>query len=211
MKQNKLFFLALSAAVITACSSDKINTQPTDVDPVVLQSSYSAEKSAVPINTQWYSFNLPKGCSARNDPDSDMDYKVYEYKITPAISGKKYGSNMYVSYYSEDNEDIATYKEFVNVNSQNILRKGKTVVWEKYEPVREVMLSGRKAFVIERNLRHFLFPNSKDDRYVMKKEKMYVLPASKGYYVIRYFAEESEFPNNINAFEEMSASFKGKY
>ena len=201
MKQNKLFLLALFAAVIAACSSDKIQIQ-SNADAAVQQSSYNAEKAAVPVNTQWYSFSLPKGCWAKNDPDSDMEYKVYEYKITPAIPGKKYSSNMYVSYYSEDNEDISTYQEFVRVNSQNVLRRGKTVEWEKYEPVKETVLAGRKAFVIERNLRHFLFPNSKDDRYVMKKEKIYVLPASKGYYVIRYFAEESEFPNNIKAFEE---------
>ena len=154
---------------------------------------------------------MPSAWNAGTNEDEDNEYKVYEAKIFIPKSGIKMQSYIYVSYFAEDNEDIATYQEFVRVNSQNILRKGQKVEWEKYEPVAETKVAGRKAYVIARNCRHFLNPNSKDDTYIMKKEKMYVLPASKGYYVIRYAAEESAFSSNLKAFEGIASSFSGKY
>ena len=162
------------------------------------------------VSNNWFSFSMPAAWNAGTNEDEDNEYKVYEAKIFIPKSGVKMQSYIYVSYFAEDNEDIATYQEFIRVNSQNILRKA-PVEWEKYEPVTETKIAGRKAYVVARNCRHFLNPNSKDDSYVMKKEKMYVLPASKGYYVIRYGAEENFFNLNIDTFEKIASSFKGKF
>ena len=159
----------------------------------------------------WFSFFVPKEWHVSVDAESDNEYKVYEFKIIPAVSSPKMASTIHLSYFSENNKDIATYQEFIRVNSQNVLRRGKTVEWEKYEPVSEKTVAGRKAFVVARNCRHFLHPNSKDDSFVMKKERIYVLPAQKGYYVIRYAADEDYFDKNLAAFEDIASSFKGIY
>ena len=163
------------------------------------------------VSNGLFSYLMPSSWRANTNAAEDEEYKVYEAKMFPSSSSKKMASYIYVSYFDENNEDIATWQEFVRVNSQNILRRGKTAEWEKYEPVKESAVAGRKAYIVARNCRHFLNPNSKDDSYVMKKEKMYVLPASKGYYVIRYASDEKSYNENINAFEAIAASFKGKY
>lgn len=163
------------------------------------------------VSNGFFTFSMPANLTANTNSAEDEEYKVYEAKIFPVSSSRKMNSYIYVSYFAEDNEDIATWQEFVRVNSQNILRKGASSEWEKYEPVKETSLAGRKAYIVARNCRHFLKPNSKDDSYVMKKEKMYVLPASKGYYVIRYASDEKAFNENLKTFESIAASFKGNY
>ena len=168
------------------------------------------QSGAQTVSNAWFSYTLPAGLRASSNDAEDEEYRVYESKIILPTGGSRISSFIYVSYFAEDNEDIATYQEFIRVNSQNILRKTPSE-WEKYEPVTETKIAGRKAYVVARNCRHFLNPNSKDDSYVMKKEKMYVLPASKGYYVIRYGAEENFFNLNIDTFEKIAASFKGKF
>lgn len=183
----------------------------TDTKENAIKVTNNQNKGFKTVSNGWFSYEMPSSWNANTNPEEDEEYKVYEAKMFPPKSGQKMSSYIYVSYFAEDNEDIPTYEQFINVNSQNILRKGKQVEWEKYEPVTETKIAGRKAYVVARNCRHFLHPNSKDDSYVMKKEKMYVLPASKGYYVIRYAAEEPSFPNNLQAFEKIAASFKGKY
>jgi len=177
-------------------------------EPIKISRAEGGKKT---VSNGLFSYLMPASWKANTNPAEDEEYKVYEAKMFPASTSKKMPSYIYVSYFAENNEDIATWQEFVRVNSQNILRRGKTTEWEKYEPVRETVLAGRKAYVVARNCRHFLNPNSKDDSYVMKKEKMYVLPASKGYYVIRYASDEKSFNENIKAFESIAASFRGKY
>jgi len=163
------------------------------------------------VSNGWFSYTMPAAWRANTNPAEDEEYRVYEAKMFPRTRSKKIPSYIYVSYFAEDNEDIPTYQEFVRVNSQNVLMRGKTSEWEKYEPVKEATVAGRKAYIVARNCRHFLHPNSKNDDYVMKKEKMYVFPAQKGYYVVRYAADADYFNENIKRFEAIAASFKGKY
>ena len=221
MKNLKLLLMAaISAMTLSACAANKTQadtTKTTEMPRHLAQRDFSlhavnsnGEKTIVKGN-DWFSFAVPVGWSTTVDSESDKEYKVYEFKIYPPSEGTKMPSTMFVSYYAEDNEDIATYQEFIRVNSQNILRGGKTVEWEKYEPVKEGKVAGRNAYIVARNCRHFLHPNSKDDTAVMKKEKMYVIPAEKGYYVIRYAAEEQYFDKNLVAFEDIASSFLGLY
>ena len=224
---RKLCFavLTLSVLSVAACHSTK-----NDINATAAMENAAKNESPAHLNRKskqyavnskgdkmrmegnaWFSFFLPEDWTVSSDADSDNEYKVYEFKILPPSSSPKLQSVIYLSYYAENNEDISTYQEFIRVNSQNILRRGQTVGWEKYEPVSEKSVAGRKAFVVARNCRHFLHPNSKDDSFVMKKEKMYVMPAKKGYYVIRYGADEYYFGNSIAAFEDIAESFQGLY
>lgn len=178
---------------------------------IKVQKKSSAEKAKYKkINNEWFSFQTPLAWNAILNPEEDAQWKVYEAKIT-LPSGKKFSSYIHVSYFAEDNEDIATYQNFINVNSQNTLLGARDPKIEQYEPVEEKQIAGRKAFVMARVRRHFLHPNSKNDDYIMLKEKLYVFPAEKGYYVLRYGADETVFADNIQAFEKLTASFKGKY
>lgn len=214
---DKIFKIVLCAAAAlsaAACSAGGANVKNSAAEKQIAAAAFSEKQENQPgvqtINKGYFSYTLPEGLRATSNEAEDEEYRVYESKIMLPSSGSKISSFVYVSYFSENNEDIATYQEFIRVNSQNILRK-KPSEWEKYEPVTETKIAGRKAFAVARNCRHFLSPNSKDDSYVMKKEKMYVLPASKGYYVIRYGAEDKFFNLNIETFEKIASSFKGQF
>lgn len=233
-RKTAMSILAAFVLGMTACPSDKsggtlqgdsagnTTTEPAQ-SSVMMQKTVPAQKKSEQIlkvsagqgyktvSNGWFTYSMPEKWSANTNASEDEEYKVYEAKMFPGSKSSKFPSYIYVSYFAEDNEDIATWQEFVRVNSQNILIPDKKSKWENYEPVKEATVAGRKAYIVARNCRHFLHPNSKDDSYVMKKEKMYVFPASKGYYVVRYASDADYFNEHLKAFENIAASFKGKY
>ena len=57
----------------------------------------------------------------------------------------------------------------------------------------------------------YLHPESKSDESVQMKEKMYVLPAKDGFYVLKFSAPKTAFAANLPVFEKIARSFKGKF
>ena len=81
---------------------------------------------------------------------------------------------------------------------------------EVFEPAKDIKLSGRKALLLSRERMVSLHPKSKSDETVQLKEKLYVLPAQDGFYVLHFSAQKTAFIANLPVFEKIAKSFKGK-
>ena len=159
------------------------------------------------MDNNYFSCLVPAGWSQERDKDKDEEYKIYEVQLLSPKTGKA-PTSIFVSYYAKDNGDFNNYEDFVKRNSRNIAGETKSAR-ELYEPVKTITLAGRKAQVVARERLVFLHPESKSDESVRLKEKLYVLPAKEGFYVLHFSAPKDLFLADQAVFEKVAKSFKG--
>lgn len=157
----------------------------------------------------FFTCSIPSDWSVEHDADKDAEYKIYEIQLI-APKGDKAPVFIYVSYYAKDNEDFNNYEDFVRRNSRNVAGETRNKR-ELYETPKKIELSGRKAVELVRERMVYLHPETKSDDSVQLKEKMYVLPAKEGFYVMHFSAPKAAFITNLKVFEKVAKSFKGKF
>lgn len=242
MNKTNLKMIALFMAVlgVSACNTDapksfqdtesnkisekNLDTQTDNLTQKDTQKAQTKQNKVETKNTSdamykqakndYLSCLIPTSWDMNNTPDEDDEWKIYEIKLSASRDKAKIKSGINLSYFSPDNSDIFNgYEDFINANSKNLVLRGKTKTKdETYEPVKEITLAGRKAYIVARNCKEFLHLNSKyNDDFVMKKEKMYVLPAKEGFYVIGYAADENVFDADLKVFEKVASSFVGVF
>ncbi len=160
------------------------------------------------MDNNYFSCNIPVGWDLQRDKDSDEKYSIYEIELIAPVDGKA-PTAVFVSYYSRENTDFNGYANYISRNSKNILGETKSAR-ENYEPVKKIKLAKRKGFELSNETMEYLHPESKSDESVQLKEKMYVLPAKEGFYVLKFNAPKTEFLANLPVFEKIAKSFKGK-
>jgi len=156
----------------------------------------------------YFSCSVPTNWMLERDNDKDEEYKIYEIQLL-APKSEKAPTSVFVSYYAKDNEDFTDYQNFISRNSKNVMGETKSTR-EKYEPLKKTKLSGRNGFELSNEVMEYLHPQSKSDESVQMKEKMYVLPAKEGFYVLKFSAEKAAFIANLPVFEKIAKSFRGK-
>ncbi|OGR72174.1 MAG: hypothetical protein A2179_05540 [Elusimicrobia bacterium GWC2_63_65] len=156
----------------------------------------------------YFSCTVPVTWSINREKDRDEDYKIFELQLLAPKSDKA-PTSIFVSYYAAENEDFDGYEDFIDRNSTNALGESKSER-ENYEPVKKIKLWGRRAFELAREKLVFLHPETKSDESVQLKEKIYVLPAKAGFYVLHFSAEKPAFEESLPVFEKVAKSFKGK-
>jgi len=159
------------------------------------------------MDNNYFSCLVPAAWSLERDKDKDEEYKIYEIQLLAPKTGKA-PTSIFVSYYAKDNGDFNDYEDFVRRNSSNVAGETKTTR-ELYEPVKNISFGGRKAQLLARERMVFLHPESKSDESVQLKEKLYVLPAKEGFYVLHFSAPKDSFLANQAVFEKVVKSFKG--
>ncbi|MFA6433995.1 MAG: hypothetical protein WCW52_04805 [Elusimicrobiales bacterium] len=193
----------------------------------------AAAKPAAPqftgytMDKDYFSCAIPSGWRLEREKARDEKYKIYEIELiapvvrSPASASPKSAPKaglqaaagsptaIYVSYYAKDNADFSGYKDFIERNSANILGETKNER-ESYSPVKQIKLNGRAAFELSRAKLAYLHPESKSGESVKLKEKLYVLPAIDGFYVLHFTASAAGFQKSLNIFEKVAGSFKGK-
>ena len=162
---------------------------------------------AYAMDNNYFSCQVPAAWSLERDKDKDEEYKIFEIQLL-APGAVKAPTSIFVSYYAKDNEDFGSYESFVKRNSRNVAGETKTTR-EKFDPEKNITLSGRKAILLSRDRLVYLHPQSKSDESVQLKEKLYVLPAKEGFYVLHFSAEAGAFARNLAVFEKVAKSFKG--
>ncbi|MDA8131965.1 MAG: hypothetical protein M0011_10730 [Elusimicrobia bacterium] len=155
-----------------------------------------------------FSCLVPESWELKRDKDQDEEYKIYEIELVAPKSAKA-PIAIFISYYSKDNEDFNDYRDYIKRNSRNVAGETKTSR-ENYAPVKNIRLNDRKGFELSSETLEFLHPESKSDESVALKEKIYVLPAKSGFYVVRFSAPREEFAPNLKVFEKVARSFKGR-
>lgn len=159
------------------------------------------------MDSDYFSCGIPAGWTMERDKARDAEYKIYEIALT-APQPAKTPVTIHVSYYAKDNADFDGYEDFIARNSQNVLGETKSER-ETYEPVKKIKLNGRPAAELSRAKTAYLHPENKSDESVKLKEKLYVLPARNGFYVLHFTASETAFPKYLKVFEQVAGSFKG--
>ena len=154
------------------------------------------------MDQNYFSCDIPAGWELVRDKDRDEDYKIYEIQLV------KGSASIFVSYYAADNEDFNDYRDFIKRNSVNVLGEMRNAR-ENYEPVKEKTIGTRKGFELMRERLVYLHPQSKSDESMSLKEKHYVLPAQKGFYVLHLNAPKAIFPETVQVFEKIADSFQG--
>jgi len=160
------------------------------------------------MDNNYFSCGAPDGWSMVREKDRDEEYEIYEIEFLAPRSARS-PATIRVSYYAKDNPDFSGYEDFVESNSQNILGETKSER-ENYEPVKKIKLNGRKAFELSRTKMTYLNPESKSEESEQRKDKIYVLPAKEGFYVLKFSAPAAAFIKNLPVFEKIAKSFKGK-
>ncbi len=160
------------------------------------------------MDNDYFSCSVPDGWTLERDKDKDEEYRIYEIQLL-APKAEKTPISVFVSYYAKDNEDFNGYEDFVKRNSRNVAGETKNKR-EIFESAKNITLAGRKGFELSRERLVSLYPKSKSDESVRLKEKLYVLPAKEGFYVLHFSAQKTAFIANLPVFEKISKSFKGK-
>lgn len=177
---------------------------------IVLIALFSAQ-SASPdgfekyvMEKNYFSCDIPSGWQLHREAEKDAEYKIYEIQLISPDAGN---TSIFVSYYAKDSEDFVNYTHFLERNSRNVAGETKNN-HENYSPVKPMKLNGKKAFELERERMVSLHPESKSDESVSIKEKLYVVTAKEGFYVLHYSASKSMYNKHLPVFERVVKSFK---
>jgi hypothetical protein len=163
---------------------------------------------AYSMDNNYFACSIPEAWSLEREKEKDERYKIYEIQLL-APESEKAPTSVFVSYYAKDNEDFNSHQDYIDRNSKNIAGETKSPR-ERYEPVKKTTLGGRSGFMLTRERMVYLHPESKSDDSVQLKEKMYILPAKEGFYVLHFSAAKTAFLENLPVFEKIAKSFKGK-
>ncbi len=169
--------------------------------------SHAAKFKPYAMDNKYFTCVIPADWTLQRDKDQDEEYKIFEIQLISPKASKDTVS-IKVSFFAKDNEDFNGYEDFISRNSKNALGETKSAR-ENYAPVKKMALNGRKGFELSSETMEYLHPESKSDESVRMKEKIYVLPAKSGFYVIRFSAPKEDYAATLGVFEKVARSFKG--
>jgi len=196
MKNIILSLSVLSIMAAAACAGAQAKNRGAQYNKYVMDNNY-------------FSCSVPTAWTLERDRDKDEEYKIYEIQLL-APKADKAPVSIFVSYYAKDNEDFNDFQSFIKRNSKNVLGETKNVR-ENYSPMKKIKVAGHNGFELSNEIMEYLHPESKSDESVQMKEKMYVLPAKDGFYVLKFSAPKTAFAANLPVFEKIARSFKGKF
>jgi hypothetical protein len=157
------------------------------------------------MENNYFSCEIPKNWELKRDREKERKSKVYKIELLgPRV--EKAPVIIYVAYYDRGNNSFKDHADFIERNSKNILGESRSDT-EKFSPVRKTMLNKKKAFEFESEIQEYLHPESKSSESVVIKEKFYVIPAKKGFFVLHYFAPKSVFARHLGVFSNIVRTF----
>lgn len=111
-----------------------------------------------------------------------------------------------VIYYLPDHVMFQTVEKFIEVNANPndyMNRHGETVT-----PVKEIPLAGTSASTFDRKTFLFIPPYAVKPNKIPMFERLIVLKAKEGFYVLKFSSPEDSYPNYLGTFEKVVKSFK---
>ncbi len=157
------------------------------------------------IKEEHFRCELPENWSANTASLSDKVERIYGVEaVGPGTEGGV-PVRITVDYYSPGNTLFKNSGEYIDRNSKESLIK---IKGDKYGPVKTITVSQRKAKTFEKETSIYLPPDTPMAKEVRIKQKVIVLPASEGFYVLRYYAGVREYPKYLTMFEHTVRSFR---
>ena len=115
---------------------------------------------------------------------------------------------VYISFYLNNNIYFNGYSDFIESNSKDIFGDTKTKT-DTYGPVEKIKLNSRIVYRFEREIKEYTDPEGKSGRFIMLKEKLYVIPSKKGFYILHFMSSSSTYSKYLPIFEKIVNSFRG--
>jgi len=156
------------------------------------------------IEGNYFKCELPDGWSINRDKFTDKAEKVYGMEAVGARTKQGVPVRITVDYYSRDNTLFKSPAEFIKRNTTPGPIK---IEGDRYSPVKAIKVANRRAKTFERGTSAFFPPKSPMAEEIAIKEKLVVLPASEGFYVLRYYAPTSVYEKYFPWFERVLESF----
>jgi WD40 repeat protein len=158
----------------------------------------------VQLEAHYFKCELPDGWGINRDKFAAEAEKVYGVEAVGPRAEGRVPVRITVDYYSRDNTLFKNSSEYIDRNSKANLIK---IKGDKYGPVKTITVSGRKAKTFERETSLYLPSNTPWATEVRIKEKLVVVSASEGFYVLRYYAPASVYKKYFPCFEKVLKSF----
>ncbi len=113
-----------------------------------------------------------------------------------------------ITFYLKSNKYFNGHNDFIESNSKDLFGEKENET-DKYGPVEEIKLNDRLVYRFERVIKEYLHPESKSEDFIMLKEKFYIMPAEKGFYVLHFKSSASAYLKYLPVFEAITYSFRG--
>lgn len=159
-----------------------------------------------PYNMDSFTCEIPGGWEVKRDKEKELKAKIRKLELSGPRSGNA-PVLIYAAHYRKGSAAFVDYRDFIERNSMNILGETESET-EKFSPVKETTLAGKKAFEFDSEIKEYLHPESRSDEGVMIKEKFYVIPARDGFFVLRYYSPASAFSKHLPVFKKLVSTFK---
>jgi hypothetical protein len=174
------------------------------------------EKNSKAVSEGFKRFTMDKEYFLCDIPVSWEFLKTDERKAKKGVYGVELlGPRMnnaptiaYVTFYLNGNIYFSDFNNFIERNSKDIFGDTKTET-DTYGPVEKIKLNGKFAYRLEREVQTNIDPESKAGKFIMIKEKLYVIPSDKGFHVLHFMVSSSAYSKYLPVFEEMVYSFRG--
>lgn len=151
------------------------------------------------IMSDAFEYALPAGWSRR--PDS-----VGGVVLLGPADANDVSALITLRHYPPGDADFASFDDFV-------ARQSAPPVFKSSRPTQrrpDLPVAGRTAKAFARDASEFVPPSSRDTKEVPMREELVAVPASKGFYLLTYYAPKSLHRKNRRAFESVLKSFKPK-
>ena len=153
-----------------------------------------------------FACETPAGWEIKRDREKEKKTKILKLEL----AGPREGNApvlIYAAFYGTGNASFSDHADFIERNSKNILGETRSDT-EKFSPVKETALAGKKTFEFDSEIKEYLHPESKSAESVVIKEKFYVIPAKDGFFVLHYYAPAAAYGKHLPVFKKLTATFK---
>jgi hypothetical protein len=154
-----------------------------------------------------FSCEVPRKWGIWTDAYHDERSKVYTiYSIGPQVQ-KGARVMIGIEYYADGNDTFKSEEQFIKRNTSlpSIMPK---VKGEKLTPIRKITVAEREARTFDRDTFEYYPPKSMHTKEIPMKNRIVVVPAKEGFYVLFYDAPTEVFEQYAPIFDRVLQSFK---
>ena len=159
------------------------------------------------MDNGYFSCNIPKDWEFSQTDKRKAKKGVYGLQVVgPRMDDASTLAR--VTFYLNNNTYFNGQDDFIESNSKDIFGDTKTKT-DTYGPVEKVKLNNRLAYRFEREIKEYTNHGTKSEKFIMLKEKLYVIPGDKGFYVLHFMSSDPSYSKYLPVFEEIVYSFRG--
>ena len=161
----------------------------------------------VTMDNNYFSCSIPKDWNFSKTAKRKNKNGVYGLQVVGPRANNA-PTLVRVTFYLNNNIYFNGYSDFIESNSKDIFGDTKTKT-DTYGPVEKIKLNSRIVYRFESEIKEYTDPEGKSGRFIMLKEKFYVIPSEKGFHVLHFMSSEPSYSEYLPIFEKIVNSFRG--